>query len=243
MSSSSCAHDPFLDLSIGEVVDIIAHKIQGDGIQFVEWHVLLHLRMNVPRILSDYSFLVPDDDFDKASQLIEKTGLSLQLPSKFSLATEGDMSAKGRFFRIPPPITATERHLVIYPLSFAELRSCEISEQQAQYSKLHCCTRILVPRPSAVYASLMRMILRYPAYSATRSTLEVELSQLILYHLLEHDLETVNAEEDEDEDKRVDTALQTIREWTVRKEWGEEEVWMERVLSRFFRGGGFRFDV
>jgi len=71
----------------------------------------------------------------------------------------------------------------------------------------------------------------------------VELSQLILYHLLEHDLETVNAEEDEDEDKRVDTALQTIREWTVRKEWGEEEVWMERVLSRFFRGGGFRFDV
>ena len=154
------------------------------------------------------------------------------------------MRAKGHSFYIPSHIPFINQHLVIYPLSFAEFRSCEISEQQAQYSKLHCCTRILVPRPSAVYASLMRMILRYPANSATWSTLRVDLGQLILYHLMGHTLDTVNLEEDEEEEgNRVNTAIGTIGEWVLRKEWGEEEVWMERVLTRVLRGGGFHFDV
>ncbi|KAH9959319.1 hypothetical protein BC827DRAFT_1214348 [Russula dissimulans] len=248
MSSGPCAHNPFLDLSTGEVVDIIVHKIQSEGIQLVEWHVLLHSRrMNVPRILSDYSFLIPDDDFDRTSQLIERAGLSLRAPSKLSVATEGDMSTKGRFFYIPSAIPSgiivIERHLVIYPLSFAEFRSCEISEQWVQYSQLHRCTRILVPRPSAVYASLMRMMLRYPKNSSTWSTLEVDLSHLMLYHLLGYTLETVNEEDEkEDEDRRV-AAIRTISEWGLRKEWGEEEAWMERVFSRFLHGSGLRFDV
>jgi hypothetical protein len=59
-----------------------------------------------------------------------------------------------------------DQHLVIYPLSFA-FRPCEITEQAAQYSELHLCSCILVPHPSAVYASLLRMMRRYPTYAST----------------------------------------------------------------------------
>jgi len=35
-----------------EVLDIALHHMQNEGIELVEWNILLHLRMNVPRILS-----------------------------------------------------------------------------------------------------------------------------------------------------------------------------------------------
>ena len=35
-----------------EVLDIVLHHMQNEGIELVEWNILLHLRMNVPRILS-----------------------------------------------------------------------------------------------------------------------------------------------------------------------------------------------
>jgi len=153
------------------------------------------------------------------------------------------MRAKGRFYRIKQLATmpALNQHLVLYPLSFAAFRPCEILEQPAQYSNLRLCSRILVPRPSAVYASLMRMMLRYPTNSITWSVLEVDVSQLVLYHLLGYTLETISDEEDEEEEnRRIDAAVDTIREWGRQEEWGEEE-WMEDVLSRVVRGGDIEF--
>ena len=131
---------------------------------------------------------------------------------------------------------ALDQHLVLYPLSFATFRPCEILEQSAQYSNLRRCSRILVPRPSAVYASLMRMMLRYPTNSTTWSILHVDVSQLVLYHLLGYTLETISDEEDEEEEnRRIDAAVDTIREW------GEGEKWMEDVLSHIVRGGDIEF--
>ena len=170
--------------------------------------------------------------------------MSLQITSKFSLETEGDMRAKGHFYRIKQSATTSvpDQHLVFYPLSFAAFRPCEVFEQPVQYSNLRRCSRILVPRPSAVYASLMRMMLRYPTNSTTWSVLRVDMSQLVLYHLLGYTLETISdEEEEEDENRRIDAAVETIREWGMREEWAEGEEWMEVVLSRLVRGGDIDF--
>jgi hypothetical protein len=149
------------------------------------------------------------------------------------------MRAKGRHYRIKQSANPTlEHHLVIYPLSFAAFRPCEISEQPAQYSNLHRCSRIRVPRPSAVYASLLRMMLRYPASSSACESfvLLADISQLVLYHLMGYTLETISGDDEEDENRRVAAALETIREWGMRKEWGPGEEWMEKSLSDFVRG-------
>lgn len=162
-------------------------------------------------------------------------GLPLQTPSKFSLQTGGDMEAKGRSHLLRR--LTFDYHLVVYPLSFAAFRHYELSEQPVKYSKLRRCSHILVPRPSAVYASLMRMMRRYPTNSSNWCTLRAEMADLHLYHLLGYTLETITDEEDEeDENKRVDAAVETIREWSARKEWGEGEEWMESALLGFLRG-------
>ena len=162
-------------------------------------------------------------------------GLPLQTPSEFSLLTRGDMEAKGRSHLLRK--LTFDYCLVVYPLSFAAFRHYELSEQPVQYSRLHRCSHILVPRPSAVFASLMRMMRRHPTNSSNWCTLRAEMADLHLYHLLGYTLETINDEEDEEvENKRVDAAVETIREWSLRKEWGEGEEWMESALCGFLRG-------
>jgi len=149
------------------------------------------------------------------------------------------MKAKGRHHLVGQSATipSLKQHLVIYPLSFAAFRPCEIMEQPAQYSKLHLCARILVPRPSAVYASMLRMMRRYPTHSSTWMVLRADIAQLILYHLMGYTLETISEEDDEDdEDRRSDDAVEAIREWGLRKEWGEGEEWMEEALFGLMRG-------
>lgn len=247
----------FKDLDPEQVLDIALHKLQSAGIQLVEWGGLLHSRMNVPRIVSvgdssplffsnhslsertffvlqDYPFLVPDEDLQRASILLENLGLSLRTPSRVPLAAEGDMKAKGRHHLISQSATipGLDQHLVIYPLSFAAFRPCEITEQAAQYSKVHLCSRILVPQPSAVYASLLRMMRRYPTYSSTRMVLRADVAMLIVYHLMGYTLETISDEDEEDEGRRSEAAAETIREWGVRKEWGKgRSGWKRRCLG------------
>ena len=74
-----------------------------------------------------------------------------------------------------------------------------------------------------------------------RSVLKVDVSQLVLYHLLGYTLETISDEEDEEqENRRIDAAVDMIRHWGVQKEWGEEE-WMGDMLSCLVRGGDIEF--
>ena len=42
-----------------EVLDLVLHYVQSKDIQLVEWNVLLHRRMNVPRIVSVIRPLLP----------------------------------------------------------------------------------------------------------------------------------------------------------------------------------------
>jgi len=168
---------PLTDLSPKEILDTALQEIQSKGIEPVEWFPLLHLRMNVPRVVMHYSFLVPDADFQRASDLLEHMGLPLQTPSEFSLLTRGDMEAKGRSHLLRKLLTF-DHCLVVYPISFAAFRHYELSEQPVQYSRLHRCSHIFVPRPSAVYASLMRMMRRHPTNSSNWCILRAEMADL-----------------------------------------------------------------
>ena len=127
-----------------------------------------------------------------------------------------------------------DQHLVLYPLSFATFPPCEILEQPTQYSNLRLCSRILMLCPSVVYASLMHMMLWYLTNLTTWSVLQVDMSQLMLYHLLGYTLETISDEEDEEQENRcIDAAMDTIQAWGMQKEWG----------GGGWRGGGVDGDM
>jgi hypothetical protein len=79
-----------------------------------------------------------------------------------------------------------------------------------------------VPRPSAVYASLIRMVHQYHTPLSTSCTLRAELSELVLYHLLGYTLETLNDEDsgidvNDDDARRLNAAISMIQEWNLRK--------------------------
>ena len=82
-------------------------------------HIVLATRLIY--CCSHYSFLVLDNYFHRPCGLFENFGPSLQTVSKFSLQVEGDMRAKGYFYRIKqhPKIPALNQHFVLYLLSFA----------------------------------------------------------------------------------------------------------------------------
>jgi len=151
------------------------------------------------------------------------------------------MQAKGRFHCLKQSeIVLLNQHIALYPLSFSTLHRFELSEMSAQYSESNHSSHILVPRPSAVYASLIRMVRRYPTHSSTSSNLLSDLSELVIYHLLGYTLETLNYEDtgsdaDDDDTRRLDAAISMIQDWTLRKEWAEGEEWMGFALSTFVR--------
>ena len=94
------------------------------------------------------------------------------------------------------------------------------------------CHDVLIPRPAAVYASLFRMMSKYPRYSRTRTSLESDLSELIGYHLLGLEDGYVSPEcwKDMEVERRVTDAISTIRQWGWDNEWRDNEEWIGDAL-------------
>ena len=87
-------------------------------------------------------------------------------------------------------------------------------------------------------------MLRYPANSTTWTILRGEVADLNLYHLLGYTLETISDEEDEeDENKRVDAALETVRGWSAQGEWADGEEWIGGALCGLLCGDRTCFPV
>lgn len=127
------------------------------------------------------------------------------------------MQAKGRFYCNKQSETIhLNQYIALYSLSFSTLYPFELSETPSQYSESHHSSHILVPRPSAVYASLIRMVHRYRTPLSTSCTLRSDLSELVLYHLLGYTLETLNDDDsgidvDDDDARRLDAAIFMIQ--------------------------------
>lgn len=99
---------------------------------------------------------------------------------------------------------------------------------------------VLVPRPSAGFASLVRLLMRYAKGDKTRNTIISDLSQVMLYYLLAQPPGLISLDdEDEDGDEAViQEAVCRICEWGRASEWREGEEWIGDALVSIVRGIG-----
>ena len=158
---------------------------------------------------------------------------------------DGDFHAKGHFHRIThSTLESSVQHLVLYPLSFSSLDWSEVTKQAPYHIRPSPrCENIFVPRPSAVYASLIRIMLSYPRYCSTRTNLESDLSELIGYHLL--GLENGYVDPDDDESwqsleisRRITEAVLSVRQWALDREWRKGEDWIGDALAGVIDASG-----
>ncbi|KAM6494250.1 hypothetical protein JOM56_010611 [Amanita muscaria] len=230
-----------LDLPRASVVEIALQVLQGAGVELVEWDALLYIRMKVPRKRRDFSYLVPDDRLEDASNILASIDLPLSAPSDLLLKTN-DEYAKGRFYRITrstlPPVIS---HIVLYPFSLMPVLPSELSAQPPSHLSPSRCSNILVPRPSAACAFLLRAITKYPRFCYTRTVLQSNLEELVLYFFLGYTLRDLpKGEEDEwvreDEHRRIAAASQVIKQWSSDEKWRQGEEWMGGVLAAVVAG-------
>jgi DNA topoisomerase VI subunit B len=127
------------------------------------------------------------------------------------------------------------QHLVLYPTSFVSLNPEELYPAPSIY--LPSATKILVPRPSAVYAWILRSMLKYPRLCRVRTILASDLSELVDYHLYRVKEGYVTPEENPELWKELDMegrmvdALKVIKQWTRNHEWREGEEWFGDALE------------
>jgi hypothetical protein len=252
------------DLEPEALVDMALHKLQTTGTRIIEWRSLLYKRMHVPVIITvslqdviqiretyladsfqHFSYIVPDDKLEAASNMLADMGLPRSSPPELLLNTGGDFYAKGRLHRLTrSEMVGPVQYLILYPLSFSSFSLSELTPAPRLTSLASPrCHTVLVPRPSAVYASILRMMLRYKQYCPTRSVLKSDLSELIGYNL--YDLQGGYVDVDDEElceqlqvDRRIDDAVQYVKEWGWNGEWREGEEWMGDVLCAVVRGPG-----
>ncbi|KAI0089717.1 hypothetical protein BDY19DRAFT_992690 [Irpex rosettiformis] len=209
----------------------------------IPWGSLLFRRLNVPKVLLDFQFLVPDELLSSASDMVSTTmHLPLTSPPSLLVETQGDLITKGRLHRLTRAATlGSVQFLHLVPLSFAgPFLPSELTEER------HETYTLSIPRPSAVYASLLRIIASCPRGDCpTRRSLGAELELLVNYHLLGLPMGYRVPAEDDDEawdaldlDGRAERAVCTVRGWGVEGEWREGEGWMQDALVSILRGTG-----
>ncbi|KAL1706096.1 hypothetical protein EV121DRAFT_269363 [Schizophyllum commune] len=96
---------------------------------------------------------------------------------------------------------------------------------------------LYVPRPSAVYAGILRMMLKYRKFCSERYKLQSDLELLVYYNLL--GLEKMSAGddiEDSEFEQRSEEAAERIRGWGRAGQWREGEEWMEDALIGIVKG-------
>lgn len=174
--------------------------------------------------------MVEDSHLEDACKILE----SLGLPSAPSWSSDiiGDILHKGRAFRVTRlALPGFAMHVILYPLSFVDFIPLELVEAPPSHMSCASCSSVLVPRPAAVYAFILRAIQRYSPSDRTRGTLCNDLGSLVLYHLLGYTLEDMEEEqEEEEEQRRICDAVGVIRKWGVQGEWRHGEEWFEDVL-------------
>ncbi|KAF9443050.1 hypothetical protein P691DRAFT_680326 [Macrolepiota fuliginosa MF-IS2] len=232
-----------LDNSPAWIVDIALQALQQAGVEPVEWGSLLYNRMRVPTTVKDYFYLVPDEALASASDILSGLGLPLWPPSRLLTQSEGDFSAKGVYHRISrSTLPSSISSIALFPLSFSTLLPSELESKPPHHIQPSTrCLSILVPRPPAVYASLVRMMVKYPRYCSTRTVLASDLSELVGYNLLDLQRGYVDPEDEElwkelDVDGRIQRAITLVRQWGWDEEWREGEGWIGDALAGIIDG-------
>ncbi|TEB34231.1 hypothetical protein FA13DRAFT_1729739, partial [Coprinellus micaceus] len=211
-----------------ELVDVALSRLRAAGIQLIEWMALLYRRMDVPIIIRDYSYVVPDEDLPRASRILSDIGLPLAPHSNLLSEAEGDIHTKATPHRLARPFkSAILPYFALYPASFVSFKPEELYTSTPIHRRSSTPTiKVLIPRPSAVYGWLFRTMLLYPKYCSVRTILQSDLSELVDYHLQVQEGfvdPDKNPElwEELDMPKRTIEALDVISQWTRNNEWRE----------------------
>lgn len=256
------------NLSLLELVCRVQRRLRSSGIQLIEWGAELQLRLGVPVILKvrllsphqllvldtytrflpqDFTYLVSDEQLEKASGIVSDLGLPRSEPPRILAKTSGDLYTEGHLHRLTrSTLMSTVQFLHLFPASFASFMPSELCPATNDISSLP----ILVPRAPALYACLMRVMSRYPRNSCVRGTLAAQLELLIHYHLLAFRLEDGYVDTGDEEvckqlnvDGRIADAIALIHGWSCGGEWREvDEEWVRNALVALLSGmGDIRF--
>jgi hypothetical protein len=161
----------------------------------------------------------------------------------FRIDVDDDFHLKGKFHRITVGTESWDlQQIALYPLSFSTLSMSELTEEPPMHpSPSLRCPKILVPRPSVVYASLIRLTSQYSPSDLMWINLLSEISQLIGYHLYELSGGFVDGNDDKlweelEVDKRLEKAYFIVISWGCDGEWRKGEEWIGDVLAANTRG-------
>ncbi|KIY51099.1 hypothetical protein FISHEDRAFT_71392 [Fistulina hepatica ATCC 64428] len=226
------------------LVDMAVSKLYQANILLVEFKAMLYRRMKVDATVKVFSYIIPDHSLPTASAILLGAGLPLAKADPLLIASDGDFLTKATLHRIT---TSTEigpaRFIAFFPESFVsfalsdlELAPAYTHEAFTGISVPHTC--IYVPRPPAVYACLLRMLLRYPKVSPTRLSVLSDLMQLVMYDLFQLDGFVDEDEDEEDDAADTERALTVVRQWTRANEWRSGEEWMGDALGALVDGSG-----
>ncbi|TFK70019.1 hypothetical protein BDN72DRAFT_878088 [Pluteus cervinus] len=224
---------------VAQVVDIALEQLQLAGVKPIEWLALVYHRMGVPVLVTNFSYLVDDHDLNRASEILSGLGLPLSPPSRLLLRTRGDLHSKGRFYRVTrSEHPAAIQHLAIFPLSFSSLCLSDMEEKPPCHIAPSRCPRVLVPCRAVVYASVLRMMRKYPRTDPVRGILMSDLSQLIRHDLYRLECGYVDPSDDEkwerlEIDHRIKEAAEEVNSWV----WGENGEWIRKALVEVVASG------
>ncbi|KAG7443083.1 uncharacterized protein BT62DRAFT_935405 [Guyanagaster necrorhizus] len=172
--------------------------------------------MNVPLVPFNFSYIVPDDKLQEASEVLTSIGLPLSVPHPIYLSTGGDLFAKALLHRITLSANlGPARFILLYPSSFYPFRPSELeSVNQPLFGLDFLSVPLNVPTTSATYASLVRTAAVYERNNDTRKTLLSELAQLALYNLYDGDYGKYSGDEDDDEEseREIQQAVAVVHE-------------------------------
>ncbi|KAI5833546.1 hypothetical protein K523DRAFT_361038 [Schizophyllum commune Tattone D] len=227
------ASEDILSLPVDEIVRKALRRL-SEHTHLILWGALLDWRMSVPRIQKHFTFLVPDDKLDTLSAELTQMGLPLTTLPNHLINNEGDFLRRSRLHRVTQ---ATD----CYRLQCIHLVPASLpgyTEDELEPTPLDGTTATLyVPRPSAVYAGILRMMRKYRKFCSERYKLQSDLELLIYYNLLGFEKMSAGDDiEDSEFEKRSAEAAERIRGWGRAGQWREGEEWMEDALVGIVKG-------
>ncbi|KAF4571679.1 hypothetical protein EYR36_009022 [Pleurotus pulmonarius] len=215
------------------LVEQATQKLLSAGIQLIEFRYQLYRRMGVPAVVLHPCYLVEDEQLDEASDIVAGLGLPLTPPLLMNANTEGKFVTLSRLHRITASTApGSQRFLQLLPASFAGLAPSDLIPSPSSSKMV-----VRIPRESAVYACLIRIIALSPRHDPTRVQALSDLAMLTMHHL--YGMEGYNEEEDNldpDEDPDVQGALARVRDWTWNREWRVGEEWIGDLLYGYVEG-------
>jgi hypothetical protein len=150
-----------------------------------------------------------------ASNILASIDLPLSRPSGSTAEDRRRLVCQTSHLPYYTEHSALPHHL--YPFSLAAFSPYELSEQRSSHLSPSRCSNILVSTPSVVCAFIVRTMVKYPRYYSTRTVLDSDLGELVLYFFLGYTLHGMHKGEEEewvreDEDRRIVAASQVVQQ-------------------------------